>query len=55
MELWELISQLCRTVVTEQNVYLDILITQNGWELQLMPMGDDWEKEEDEENEQTGL
>lgn len=49
MELWELISQLCRTVVTEQNVYLDILITPNDWEFQLMSMGYDWE--EDEENE----
>lgn len=48
MELWELISQLCRTVVTEQNVYLDILITPNGWEFQLMPMGYDWEEDEDD-------
>lgn len=49
MELWELISQLCRTVVTEQNVYLDILITPNGWEFQLMPIGEyeDEEKEDD--------
>lgn len=41
MELWELIAQLCKTVVDSQNVYLDILITQNGWEIQLMPMEDD--------------
>ena len=47
MELWELIAQLCNTVVTEQNVYLDILIIQNGWEIQLMPMGDDWEEDEE--------
>lgn len=45
MEIWELISELCKTVVTEQNVFLDILITKDGWEFQLMPMGE-WEEEE---------
>ena len=45
MEIWELISELCKTVMTEQNVFLDILITRNGWEIQLMPMGE-WEEDE---------
>lgn len=45
MEIWELISELCKTVVTEQNVFLDILITKDGWEFQLMPMGE-WEEDE---------
>lgn len=49
MELWELISMLCQKVVEEQNCYLDIIITNNGWNIQLMPIGDDWEDEEDED------
>ena len=44
MDAWEMFSELCKTVVEEQNVYLDILVTRNGIEFQLMPMG-----EEDEE------
>jgi len=47
MELWELISMLCKRVVEDQNVFLDILITSNGWEVQLMPLGED-EEDEDE-------
>lgn len=49
MELWELISLLCKRVVDDQNVYLDILITQNGWEIQLMPLGNDLEDEKNED------
>ena len=44
MDAWEMFSELCKTVVEEQNVYLDILVTRNEIEFQLMPMG-----EEDEE------
>lgn len=44
MDAWEMFSELCKTVVEEQNVYLDILVTRNGIEFQLMPMD-----EEDEE------
>lgn len=44
MDAWEMFSELCKTVVEEQSVYLDILVTRNGIEFQLMPMG-----EEDEE------
>jgi hypothetical protein len=52
MELWELIAQLCKAVVDNQNVYLSILITDSGWSVQLIPTDytddDDWEEEEDE-------
>ena len=41
MDTWELICQLCKTVVEEQNVYLDILITPGGMEIMLMPMEDE--------------
>ena len=47
MDPWELFSELCRRVVTDGNVYLDVLITPKGIEMLLMPM-DDWEEEEDE-------
>jgi hypothetical protein len=41
MDAWELFSELCKIVVTEQNVYLDVLITGNGIEMMLMPMDDE--------------
>ena len=47
MQLWEVISILCQKVVEEQNVYLDILITDHGWEIQLMALT----YEEDDEDE----
>lgn len=47
MDLWELISELCRRVVEEQNVYLEILIMDNQCRIQLMPL-DDYEEEEDD-------
>lgn len=40
MDAWEIFSELCRRVVEEQNVYLDVLITGSGIELMLMPMDD---------------
>ena len=43
MDPWELFSELCKIVVTEQNVYLDVLITGNGIEMMLMPMDDEEE------------
>lgn len=51
MELWELIAQLCKAVVDNQNVYLNILITNTGWSVQLIPTNHNdeiWEEEEDE-------
>lgn len=49
MDLWELIAILCQKVVQEQNVFLDILITKDGWEFQLMPIGE-YEDEEEEDD-----
>ena len=43
MELWELVAQLCKTVVDNENVFLEILITPNGWDIHLMPIGDNEE------------
>lgn len=45
MNPWELFCHLCKTVVEEQDVYLDILVTPVGVEMMLMPMG-----EEDEDD-----
>lgn len=49
MDIWELIAILCQKVVQEQNVFLDILITKDGWEFQLMPIGE-YEDEEEEDD-----
>lgn len=46
MDAWEIFSELCRRVVEEQNVYLDVLITGSGIELMLMPI-DDWEGDDE--------
>lgn len=46
MNPWELFCHLCKTVVEEQDVYLDILVTPVGVEMMLMPMGE----EEDEDD-----
>ena len=47
-DLWELISVLCQKVCEEQNVFLDIFVEPGHVELQLMPMDEDWDEEEDE-------
>ena len=47
MDPWEMFSELCRQVVEEQNVYLDVLITAAGVEMQLMPMDEDFEEEDE--------
>ncbi len=47
MDPWDVFSELCRQVVEEQNVYLDVLIYKNGIEMQLMPM-DEEDNEGDE-------
>ena len=47
MDPWDVFSELCRRVVEEGNVYLDVLIFKDGGiEMQLMPMD---EEEEDGE------
>lgn len=47
MDPWEVFSELCRRVVEEGNVFLDVLIYKNGIEMQLMPM-DEEDNEGDE-------
>lgn len=44
MDPWDVFCELCRRVGEDQNVFLEVLICQNGIEMQLMPMG-----KEDEE------
>lgn len=46
MQLWEVISMLCQKVVEEQNVFLNISITNDGWNIQLMPFS--YEEDDDE-------
>lgn len=48
MDPWAMFAEMCNQVVTEQNVYLDILITRNGIEMMLMPLDDTEEEEGDE-------
>lgn len=46
MDPWELFCHLCKTVVDEQNVFLDILITSKGVEMMLMPMDEEDNEEQ---------
>jgi len=41
MDPWELFSELCKIVVQEQNVFLDVLVTEQGIEMMLMPTEDE--------------
>lgn len=41
MDPWELFSELCKIVVKEQNVFLDVLVTEQGIEMMLMPTEDE--------------
>lgn len=43
MDPWELFSEMCKSVVENQNVYLDVMITKNGIEMMLMPLEDEEE------------
>lgn len=45
MDAWDILHYLTNIVCEEQNCYLDILLTHGSIEIQLMPMGDDWEEE----------
>ena len=47
MDPWDVFSELCRQVVEEGNVFLDVLIYKNGMEMQLMPL-DEEDNEGDE-------
>ena len=41
MDPWKIISELCRQVVEEQNVYLDVLVTHAGIEIMLLPYNEE--------------
>lgn len=44
MDPWEMFSEMCRRVVTEQNVYLDVMITPTIIEMELLPYDkEDWD------------
>lgn len=44
MDLWEMFSELVKTVVEAQNVELDIYISLNGIKIELVPLGEDFEE-----------
>lgn len=46
MDPWDVFSELCRQVVEEGNVFLDVFVYENGIHMQLMPLD---EEEEDGE------
>ena len=46
MDAWEIFSELCRRVVEEQNVYLDVMITAVGVEMMLMPLDEEVDDDE---------
>ena len=45
MDAWEIFCELCRRVVEEQNVYLDVRITTSGIEMMLMPLDEEGDNE----------
>ena len=47
MDPWDVFCEMCRRVVEDQNVFLDVLITAAGVEMQLMPMDEDFEEEDE--------
>lgn len=47
MDPWKMFCELCKRVAEEQNVYLDVIITEGLTEMMLMPYDEDWEEEDD--------
>lgn len=47
MDPWDVFSELCRQVVEEGNVFLDVFVYENGIHMKLMPMDDDFEEEDE--------
>ena len=50
MEIWEIISFLVSKVCEEQNCFLDITITEKGFNMQFMPIGAEIEEGDDDED-----
>lgn len=46
MDPWRIFCELCKLVVKEQNIFLEVLVTNNSIEFQLMPLGRTSEEEE---------
>ena len=53
MQIWEIIAQLSRLVIENENVYLSILLNENGLSIQLLLLNDleDYEGEDNDEDE----
>ena len=41
MDPWDVFSELCRQVVEEGNVSLDVFVYENGIHMQLMPLNEE--------------
>lgn len=41
MDPWDVFAELCKQVVENENVYLDVLITHYGIEMKLMPYNEE--------------
>jgi hypothetical protein len=48
MDPWQIFSEMCRQVVEEQNVYLEVTIHGDYISMELWPYNDDFEEEEDD-------
>lgn len=48
MDPWDVFSELCRRGVEEGNVFLDVFVYENGIHMQLMPMDDDFEEDDED-------
>lgn len=47
MDAWEIFCELCKRVVENHNVYLEVFISREGVTMQLMPYGDDEEGDDE--------
>ena len=41
LDPWQMFSEMCKRVAEDQNVYLDVLVTNGGVEMMLMPIDED--------------
>lgn len=51
MQVWEIIAQLSQKVIESQNVFLEVLINEEGISIQLLPLStyEDYEGEDEDE------
>lgn len=43
-DAWEIFAKLCQTVCENENVYLDVMVSNGLIEFMLMPMEEDYEE-----------